>query len=149
MKEPDTGENTMDRHEIIELLQETEDLPPLNEDLQPVEINGVDISAGDIIAEADAASLVLDYIGPCFICYEVSDQEYCDHHEESIYDLLKSGTVSIHQNINSRNPPIATLEITRYANCDDIAFLIEDRIEKEGDLKAESNQDGTYDISRI
>jgi hypothetical protein len=41
---------------------------------------------------------------------------------------------------------IATLELTEEAEAGDIAFLIEDRLEKHGDIDCVSNEDGSYGV---
>lgn len=41
---------------------------------------------------------------------------------------------------------IATLELTENANCDDIAHLLDDTVEKSPLLSTTSNEDGSYDI---
>jgi hypothetical protein len=44
---------------------------------------------------------------------------------------------------------IATLELTENAESDEIAMLLEDRIGRTGSHRAESNDDGTYDVFAV
>lgn len=44
---------------------------------------------------------------------------------------------------------IATLELTEDAEGDEISMLLDDRIERSGSHRVESNDDGTYDVFAV